>query len=91
MNNLLMPERPGQICKVVSNIPDNESEEVFIVIEDPSMFEADEDILVVNLNELQKNIKNPENAERIGVPKNELVVVGEDLTSYVQSWNNHKF
>jgi hypothetical protein len=88
MDNLLMPVRPGQICKVISDVPDKESEEVFIVTEDPSAFDADDDILVVNLKELQRNIRNPENAERLGIPKNELVVVGEDLDSYVRSWNS---
>ncbi|MBD1362991.1 hypothetical protein IDJ77_04135 [Mucilaginibacter sp. ZT4R22] len=87
MDNLLMPVRQGQICKVISDVPDKESEEVFIVTEDPSEFDPEDDILVVNLKELQRNIKQTENAERIAVPKNELVVVGEDLTSYVQSWN----
>lgn len=90
MDNLLMPVRPGQICKVISDVPDKESEEVFIVTEDPAGFDAEDDILVVNLKELQRNIKRPEDAERIAIPKNELVVVGEDLTSYVQSWNDHK-
>ena len=90
MNNLLMPERAGQICKVVSEVPDMESVEVFIITEDPNDFGADESILVVNLKDLQRNIKNPENVERIAIPKNELVVIGEDLSSYVQSWNNKK-
>jgi hypothetical protein len=46
MDNLLMPERPGQICKIISDIPDNEQEEVYIVIENPVEFDADDEILV---------------------------------------------
>ncbi|HWZ15435.1 MAG TPA: hypothetical protein VNW95_09375 [Mucilaginibacter sp.] len=88
MDNLLMPIRPGQICKVISAIPDMEPEEVFIITEDPADFGPEDDILVVSLTELQRKIRHPENAERIAVPKNELVVVGDDLESYVQSWNN---
>ncbi|MDO3643488.1 hypothetical protein [Mucilaginibacter sp. L3T2-6] len=88
MNSTLMPTKPGQICKIVSGIADMEPEEVYILTEDPSKFENDDDILVVNLKDLQRNIKNPANAERIPVRKEELVVVGDDLTSYVHSWNN---
>ena len=90
MDNLLMPERPGQICKIISEVPDMESEDVYIVAEDPAQFDAEDDILVVRLKELQRNVAHPENAERIAIPKNELVVVGEDLTSYVHSWNTDK-
>jgi hypothetical protein len=87
MDNLLMPVRLGQICKVISPTPDKDREEAFIITEDPADFDADDNILVVSLTELQRNIRHPENAERIAVPKNELVVVGDDLESYVASWN----
>ncbi|MEO7214545.1 MAG: hypothetical protein ABIX36_17195 [Mucilaginibacter sp.] len=90
MDNLLMPERPGQICKIISDVPDKESEDVYIVTEDPAQFDGDDNILVVNLKELQRNVAHPGNAERIAIPKNELIVVGEDLTSYVHSWNADK-
>jgi hypothetical protein len=42
---------------------------------------------VVSLKSLQRNIKQPELAEKISVKKNELVVVANDLNSYVNSWN----
>lgn len=85
--NTLMPTKPGQICKIISAVADMEPEAVFIVAEDPADFDAEDDILVVNLKELQRNVKQPENAERIAVTKNELVVVAEDLSAYVQTWN----
>ena len=85
--NTLMPTKPGQVCKIISDVADMEPEDVFIVAEDPADFDAEDDILVVNLKELQRNIKQPENAERIAVTKNELVVVAEDLSAYVQTWN----
>lgn len=88
MNSTLMPTKPGQICKIVSGIADMEPEDVYIVTEDPSGFENDDDIMVVNLKDLQRNLKNPANAERIPVRKEELVVVGDDLTAYVQSWKD---
>jgi hypothetical protein len=88
MDSTLMPSKPGQICKIVSDIADMEPEEVYIVTEDPSAFDNEDEIMVVNLKDLQRNVKNPDNAERIPVRKDELVVVGDDLTAYVQSWNN---
>ena len=30
-----MPTRSGQICKIVSDIPDMESDHIYIVVEDP--------------------------------------------------------
>ncbi|BAU51883.1 hypothetical protein [Mucilaginibacter gotjawali] len=85
--NTLMPTQPGQICKIVSAIPDLEAEEVFIVTENPADFEDEDEIRVVSLTQLQRNIGNPDNAERISVAKNELVVVAENLEAYVKSWN----
>jgi hypothetical protein len=88
MDNQLMPVRPGQVCKIISPIPDNEAGEVFIVAEDPAGLDAGDDVLVVNLKDLQRNIKDPDKAERIRVPRNELVVVSEDLENYIKSWND---
>lgn len=89
MDISLTPMKPGQICKIVSDIPDMEEEEVYIISEDPADFNDDEEILVVGLKELQRNIENPDNAERLGIRKDQLIVVGDDLEAYVQSWNNH--
>jgi hypothetical protein len=87
MDTNLMPEKPGQICKIISVIPDNEPEAVFIVTEDPADFDDEDELLVVNLKELQRNISKPENAERISVRKDHLVVINDDLQAYIQSWN----
>jgi len=84
----LIPTHPGQICKIKSNIPDMEDEDVFIVSEDPANFDNDDEILVVGLKELQLNIKNPDNAERLSVRKDQLVVISNNLETYIQSWNN---
>ena len=88
MNLSLMPSRPGQICKVIFSIPEIDPGETFIVSEDPAPFDSDDEILVVSLTELQRNIRHPENAERLSVRKDQLVVISEDLTAYVHSWNN---
>jgi hypothetical protein len=87
MENSSMPSRPGQICKIVSELNDLGTEEVYIVAEDPAGFDNSDDILVVSLTALQRNIKHPDNAQRIAVRKDNLVVVAEDLTSHVESWN----
>lgn len=88
MDLTLMPTKPGQIVKMISDIPDLESSEVYIVSEDPLDFADDDDVMVVSLKELQHNIRSPEKAERISVRKDQLVVVSENLTSYIQSWND---
>jgi len=87
MDISLIPARPGQICKVVSDIPDKESDHVYIVAEDPAGFDVDEEIEVVELKELQRNIKNPGAAARELVTKNLLVVISENLESYISTWN----
>ena len=55
MDITLIPSKTGQICKIISAIPDMEEEEVFIVSEDPADFGDDDKILVVGLKELQRN------------------------------------
>ena len=87
MDISLIPARPGQICKIVSDIPDKESDQVYIVAEDPAGFVGDEEIEVVELKELQRNIKNPGAAVRERVSKNQLVVISENLESYISTWN----
>ena len=88
METLLYPTRPGQICKIVSVVPDMEPDRVYIVAEDPAAFNDDDEVLLVDLKELQRNVRNPDQAERIAVRKDELLVVGEDLESYIKSWND---
>lgn len=88
MDMTLMPTKPGQIVKIISDVPDLESADVFIVSENPSEIADDDDVLVVNLKELQRNIRTPEKAKRISVRKDQLVVVSEDLASHIQSWND---
>lgn len=88
MANDNMPVKAGQICKIISDIPDLETEDVYIVTENPAGVSGDDKISVVKLKDLQRNINNPDNVLRLPVTKNELVVVAEDLESYVRSWNN---
>ncbi len=75
MDLTLMPTKSGQIVKIFSDVPDLESSELYIVSEDPSDIADDDDVFVVSLTGLQRNINNPDKAER---RKNHLVVVSED-------------
>jgi len=68
-------------------ITDDDSEEMYLVIEDISSYADDEAIHVVSLTDLQRNASDPRLAPVLIVTKSELTVVAEDLTSYVESWN----
>ena len=87
MNTTTIPSRPGQICKLVSAVPDMEAEEVYIIAEDPAEIDCDGNVLIVNLKELQRNIRNPDAAARETARKDELVVISDDLESYISGWN----
>jgi hypothetical protein len=73
MNTLLIPSRPGQICKIISVVPDMEAHSVYIVAEDPADLNDDDELLVVDLKDLQRNIRNPDQAERISVRRMNLL------------------
>ena len=88
MDASLIPTRPGQICKIISVVPDMESDRVYIVAEDPADFSNNDELLIVDLKELQRNVSNPDQAKRISIRKDQLVVVGENLESYIKSLNN---
>lgn len=83
-----IPSLPGQICKLINPLDDNELNEVYIIAEDPQPFDDDDTIYVVALKELQRNIRHPESAAQISVTKNELTVVSDNLEGYIKSWNN---
>jgi len=86
--SITIPTNEGQICRLVNPLADENPEEVYIVGEDPSVYDEDDTIYVVSLKELQRNIHNPALTPQIPVPKNELYVVAENLEVYIESWNN---
>ena len=83
-----MPSQPGQICKMINPLNEEESKDVYIIAEDPRPFDDDDTIYVVALKELQRNVRNPDFTPQIPVTKNELTVVAENLEDYINSWNN---
>jgi hypothetical protein len=86
--SITVPKIEGQICKIVKPFPDENPEDVYIVAEDPSVFDEDENIYVVNLKDLQKNVRNPSITPQISIAKNELTVIADNLEEYIKSWNN---
>jgi hypothetical protein len=84
---VVTPSAAGQICKVLNVLADENPEDVYIVAEDPSVFDDDENIFVVDLNDLQRNARNPEFAPQISIPKNGLAVIANNLEDYIKSWN----
>ena len=87
--NTKLPTKEGQICEIIDPSTGKKSEDVFIVVDNPLLYSNDDKIRVVALNELQRNTANPDLAERLLIAKNTLNMVAEDLTAYVESWNNN--
>jgi hypothetical protein len=84
---VILPSKPGQICRLLHPEADEKPEEVYILAEDPKPFGPNDRIYVVGLKELQRNAGHPGLAERIAVEKSGLSVVADDLEAYIRSWN----
>ena len=87
MNNQKTPSKQGQIVKLTSPMPDENPAETYLILEDLSSYSDDAIIYVVSITDLQRNISNPSLSPRKAVTKSELILIAEDLTSYVESWN----
>lgn len=87
--DIKIPTTEGQICEVIDPTTGQKSEDVFIVIDNPQLYSDSDKIRVVALNELQRNAANPNLAKRILIPKNILNTLAENLTAYIESWNNN--
>lgn len=85
--DLTIPQKEGQICKIINPLEDESPDDVYIVAEDPQPYGLDDNIYVVNLKELQRSISNPQFAPQVAIPKNELVVIANDIDSYIRTWN----
>lgn len=81
----IMPTKAGQICRITEVMPDEDPEAVYIISEDPAPFDAEDNIYITDLKELQRNINTPEFTPAIAVPKGSLHVVAENLEGYVAS------
>ena len=84
----IIPTKAGQVCRITDLMPDEDPEAVYIISEDPAPFDADDDIYVTDLKDLQRNINNPQLTPGFAVPKGSLSVVAENIEEYIVSWNN---
>ncbi|HTI58978.1 hypothetical protein [Mucilaginibacter sp.] len=82
-----MPEFEGQVCKIRNPFTDENPDDVYIITEDPASFSEDDNIYVVNLNDLQRNIDHPLMCQQMSIAKNELIVIADNLQDYIKSWN----
>jgi len=82
------PTHPGQICQILTPMEDENPADVYIVAEDPSPFVFDDNIYIVNLRDLQRNINNPLGPSQISVKMSDLKVIAENIEEYVKTWND---
>lgn len=83
----LLPTQKGQICKIKDPLADEHPEDVYIITEDLSPFEIDEDIFVANLKDVQNNQNAPVLIPQIAIEKGDLTVIADDLQAFINSWN----
>ena len=88
MDNWILPSKQGQICKVIELNQGENPLETYIITEDVCTFSNDKIIYIVSVTDLLRNIPNPKLAPLKAIKKINLSVVAEDITSYVESWNN---
>ena len=82
-----IPEFEGQVCRVLNPYADENPDDVYIIAEDPSPFDGEDTIYVVNLKDLQRNIHNPIICQKSPIAKKDLEVIADSLEDYVKLWN----
>lgn len=82
------PTKEGQVCKISNPVGDENPDDVYIITDNPALFEGDDTVYVVNLNDLQRNIKSPLLCSQIPVTKSELILIADSLEEYIKSWND---
>jgi len=83
----ITPNKSGQICKIINPLGDENPDDVYIVAEDPTPFDIEDSIYVINLNDLQRNLRTPHLTPQIAINKGDLTAIAEDLTEYIGKWN----
>jgi hypothetical protein len=88
--NLIMqlPSQAGEICQILHPMDDENPDDVYIIAEDPAPFDLEDELYIVNLRDLQRNVNNPSFAPQIQVVKSDLNVIAANLEEYIKSWNN---
>jgi len=83
-----IPNKAGQICRITRPLEDENPADVYIITEDPSLYDLDDSIYVSNLKDLQRNQRQPLLTPQIAIVKGELSVIANSLEDYISSWNN---
>ncbi|WP_214071824.1 hypothetical protein [Mucilaginibacter sp. dw_454] len=84
---IIIPTREGQICKISNPMTDENPEDIYIVSEDPTLYDDDASIYITNIKDLQRNIHAPQFAPQVPVIKTDLTVIAENIGEYIASWN----
>jgi len=87
MENRVIPTQAGQVCKTLVSLENEKQDDVYIITVDPALFDEEDAVEIVKLKDLQRNINDPDRAPRIKTSKVNLIVVGENLTEYINNWN----
>ncbi|MGY3212474.1 hypothetical protein [Mucilaginibacter sp. HD30] len=85
-----LPTQAGEICQILHPIDDENPGDVYIIAEDPAPFDSEDEIYLVNLRDLQRNINSPAAAPQIQVVKSGVNVIAANLEEYINSWNKLK-
>jgi hypothetical protein len=84
---ITMPQRQGQVCRILNPLEDENPEDVYLVVEDPEPYGPEDMVYAVNLKELQRHVKKPQFAPQMAIAKNGLEVVADNLEAYIKGWN----
>jgi hypothetical protein len=82
----ILPDRPGQVCRRISDLKPNPSA-TYILTDNSNSSISSEMVELVSISELQRNSKNPLLAARVFARQDDLTVVADNLEKYVSSWN----
>ena len=84
-----LPTKEGQICRIIEPKIDGSYDDVYIICEDPSHYDDDENIYIASLSDLQKNINNPQLTPQLSIIKKEVTVLADDLQGYINGVNHN--
>ena len=88
MNTQKTPTTQGQICKLNIPFPGEDPMETYILVDSSEDIAKNEMLQVVSITQLQRHMREPNTAPRITVKKEQLKVVAQDLTSFIESFNH---
>ena len=66
---------------------DENTDDVYIVSEDPTPFDLADSIYITNLKDLQRNLSNPQLTPQVAVIKGDLTVIADSLEIFISGWN----